>query len=67
MNDKAAYIAKYSKFLEDPTINNRTINVNEEIAGSISKFILQGDAEITYWIDKKHWGQGLPQLHSASF
>lgn len=27
--------------------------------GSIAKFETQGDAEITYWIDKNVWGQGI--------
>lgn len=58
-NDKTAYIEKMSRHLADPTINNRTITVNNEIAGSIAKFILDGHAEITYWIDRKHWGQGI--------
>ena len=58
-NDKAAYIEKYSKFLTDPTINMQTIKVNDVIAGSISKFVMENDAEITYWIDRKFWGQGI--------
>ncbi|HKX84343.1 MAG TPA: GNAT family protein [Pyrinomonadaceae bacterium] len=57
--DKAAYIEKYSKHLADPTINNRTIKANGEIVGSIAKFVRENDAEITYWIDKKYWGQGI--------
>ena len=58
-NNKTAYIEKYSKFLNDPTINMRTIKVNNEIAGSIAKFIMEGEAGITYWIDKKFWGKGI--------
>lgn len=58
-NDKAAYIGKYTKFLTDPTINMCTIKVNGEIAGSISKFVMEDEAEITYWIDRKFWGQGI--------
>ncbi len=57
--DKAAYIEKYSKFLLDPTINNQTILVDGIIAGSIAKFIIQGDTEITYWIDTSFWGRGI--------
>ena len=56
-NNEAAYIEKYTKFLTDPTINMRTIKVNDEIAGSIAKFIRENDAEITYWIDRKFWGR----------
>ncbi len=57
--DKKAYIDKYTKLLGDPTINNQTIFVNNVIAGSVAKFIMHGDIEITYWIDKQFWGKGL--------
>lgn len=57
--DKEAYIAKHTPFLSDPTKTTRTILVNGNIAGSISKFVMQGDAEITYWMDKQYWGKGI--------
>jgi [ribosomal protein S5]-alanine N-acetyltransferase len=57
--DKTAYLQKYSKFLNDPSINMCTIMVDNIIAGSIAKFEMEGDAEITYWIDKKFWGKGV--------
>jgi RimJ/RimL family protein N-acetyltransferase len=37
----------------------QTIFVDQIIAGSISKFEMEGEAEITYWIDKKFWGKGV--------
>jgi ribosomal-protein-alanine N-acetyltransferase len=58
-NDKTAYIEKYTKFLTDPTINMQTIKVNDVIAGSIAKFEMEGEAEITYWIDKNFWGKAV--------
>lgn len=58
-NDKTAYLEKYAKHLADPTINNQTIKVNGVIVGSIAKFVMEDEAEITYWIDKKYWGQGI--------
>lgn len=57
--DKAAYIAKYTKLLNDTTVNNQTIVVDELIVGSIAKFVMEGDAEVTYWIDSKYWGKGI--------
>jgi len=57
--DKAAYLAKHTKFLSDPTINNQTILVDHVIVGSVAKFVMEGEAEITYWLDKKFWGQGI--------
>lgn len=58
-SDKDAYISKYTKLLTDPSVNNQTILVNDIIVGSIAKFVMDGHAEITYWIDKKYWGQGI--------
>src|SRR4030095_16257420 len=57
--DKTAYLQKYTKFLYDPEKNHQTIIVGNTIAGSISKFEIEGKAEITYWIDKRFWGKGV--------
>ena len=57
--DKTAYINKYTKLLSDPTVNNQTIILDNTIVGSIAKFVMHGDTEITYWIDKQFWGQGI--------
>ena len=65
--DKTAYIEKYSKFLTDPTINNRTIKVYGEVVGSVAKFVMNDEAGITYWIDKKFWGQGIATAALKAF
>lgn len=57
--DKSAYINKHTKLLNDPTVNNQTIIFDNTIVGSIAKFIMEGDTEITYLIDRKFWGQGI--------
>ena len=57
--NKEAYIEKYSRFLKDPAIHMRTILAGDVIVGSVSKFIMEGDNEITYWIDRKYWGRGI--------
>ena len=57
--DKSAYIDKFTKLLKDPTVNNQTIILDNIIVGSIAKFIMEGNTEITYWIDRKYWGQGI--------
>ena len=65
--DKATYLAKYGRLLNDPTVNNQTILVGDTIAGSIAKFEIGGDAEITYWIDRRFWGQGIATAALRSF
>ena len=57
--DQSAYVAKYTKHLHDPTINMQTILVEGVIAGSMAKFEMAGDAEITYWLDRSCWGEGI--------
>lgn len=57
--DKTAYINKYTKLLEDPTVNNQTILLGNVIVGSIARFEMEGNIEITYWIDRTFWGQGI--------
>lgn len=58
-SDKNAYIEKYTRHINDPSINMRTIKINDVIVGSIAKFMMDNEAEITYWLDKKFWGQGI--------
>jgi len=57
--DKSAYLIKYTRLLNDPTVNNQTIIADNVIVGSVAKFEMHGDAEITYWIDRKFWGKGI--------
>lgn len=58
-DNKAAYINKYTSFLENPTINNQTIWFENTIVGSVAKFIMDDKTEVTYWIDRKYWGKGI--------
>lgn len=65
--DKAAYLNKYTKLLSEPTVHMRTIIVDNVIAGSISKFEREGDAEITYWIDRGFWSKGVATAALKNF
>ena len=67
ISDKVAYLEKYTKHLADPTITMRTIKANDEIVGSVAKYMMEGDAEITYGIDKKYWRQGIATTALADF
>ena len=65
--DKAAYFEKFTRLLQDPTIHMQTILVGDAIVGSVAKFIMEGDAEITYWIDKNFWGKGVATAALSHF
>ena len=57
--NEVAYLEKYTRFLNDPTITMLTIRADGIIAGSVAKFVIDNEAEVTYWIDKKYWGKGI--------
>ncbi len=57
--DRDAYFQKFAVILKDAVINMQTILVDETIAGSLAKFEIEGEAEITYWINRKFWGKGI--------
>jgi RimJ/RimL family protein N-acetyltransferase len=65
--DKEAYITKYSKFLSDPDILMCTIRLKGLVIGSISKYVMFEENEITYWIDKDYWGKGIASLALNEF
>ena len=65
--NRKAYVEKFTRFLHNPTINTQTILVDETIAGSMAKFEMEGNAEITYWLDRKFWGQGIATTALAEF
>jgi len=65
--DRSAYLNKHTQLLNEPTVNNQTIIVNNAIVGSIAKFEIAGEAEITYWIDRNFWGQGIATKALSTF
>ncbi|MBJ6109702.1 GNAT family N-acetyltransferase [Hymenobacter sp. BT523] len=66
-SDRAAYFEKYTRHLNDPSINTQAILVDGCLVGSIAKFEIAGDAEITYWLDRSHWGQGVATAALTAF
>lgn len=65
--DRSAYLNKHTQLLNEPTVNNQTIIVNNAIVGSIAKFEIAGEAEITYWIDRNFWVQGIATKALSTF
>jgi RimJ/RimL family protein N-acetyltransferase len=37
----------------------RAVTRDGHLVGSIASFVIDGDTEITYWIDRSAWGQGI--------
>ena len=57
--DKIAYLEKYTKLLYNPTVNMQTILADNNVVGTVTKFEINDEAEIAFWIDKPYWGKGI--------
>jgi RimJ/RimL family protein N-acetyltransferase len=57
--DRDAFDEHWARIFGDDTIVKRTIVDDERVAGYISTFQREGDREISYWIGKAHWGNGI--------
>ena len=66
-SDQEAFRAKWARILADPAIRAQTILADGRVAGHISKYILGGEPEITYWLGREFWGQGIASRALALF
>ncbi|MBT2623701.1 GNAT family N-acetyltransferase [Chryseobacterium sp. ISL-6] len=57
--DRIAYLEKYTKLLYNPTVNMQTIVVDNTVVGTVTKFEINDEAEVAFWIDKPFWGQSV--------
>lgn len=46
--DKTAYLEKYTKLLHNPTVNMQTIVACDRVIGTVTKFEIEGDAEVAF-------------------
>ena len=58
-NDREAFDAHMSKVRTSPDVNLRAVTRDGRLVGSIASFVIEGDTEVTYWIDRSVWGQGI--------
>ena len=54
-----AFMAHWHKILADDTTINKAIIFNKQVAGSIASYEDEGKPEVTYWLGKEYWGQGI--------
>jgi len=65
--DKAAYMAKWTALLSGNEVVACTIVVDGEIAGTVGSYPMEGEWQITYWIDKAYWGRGIATAAAKAF
>ena len=58
-SDRAAFDEHYRRIRNDPDVILRAIDDGGGLVGTIGSFTMDGDREVTYWIDPSRWGEGL--------
>jgi RimJ/RimL family protein N-acetyltransferase len=58
-DDRAAFDAHMAKVRTSPDVTSRAITVDGRLVGSIASFVIEGDTEVTYWIERSCWGRGI--------
>jgi RimJ/RimL family protein N-acetyltransferase len=66
-DDRSAFDAHMSRLRSSPDMVLRAVTRDGHLVGSIGSFIIEGDTEITYWIDRSVWGQGVASQALALF
>lgn len=57
--DRAQFDGHWAKILADPTVLARTVLADGEVVGNVGVFGPPDEREVTYWIDRAHWGRGI--------
>ena len=56
---REAFDAHWPKALSDPRATARAILLDGNMVGYVSRFPLDGEDHVGYWIDRAHWGMGI--------
>jgi RimJ/RimL family protein N-acetyltransferase len=58
-SDRSAFDAHMAKIMSSPENRLRAIIRDSRLVGTISSYVSEGVTEVTYWIDRAYWGQGI--------
>lgn len=58
-NDRSAFDAHMAKVMSSSENTVRAITRDSRFVGTIASYVSEGSTEVTYWIDRSCWGQGI--------
>jgi RimJ/RimL family protein N-acetyltransferase len=65
--DREAFVAHWTKILDDPTMIARAVVADGDLAGNIGSWSAQGVRLVGYWIGREHWGRGIATAALTAF
>jgi len=57
--DRSAFLERTARLRADASVSHRVIDVDGTVAGTIGSFRIDDELEVTYWVDRRHWGKGI--------
>ena len=66
-SDRAAFDRHYERIRTDPSLTLLAIEVDGAFAGTIGGYPMEGEREVTYWIDPARWGHGIASAALEAF
>ncbi|KUJ40860.1 GNAT family N-acetyltransferase [Streptomyces sp. NPDC093228] len=57
--DRAGFDAHWARTRTSPGVDVRTVLADGDVVGSAAVYGEAGEREVTYWIDRAHWGRGI--------
>lgn len=57
--DRVLFDHHWAKIRADPTIVHRTVLADDVVVGHAAVYGPPEEREVTYWIDRSHWGRGI--------
>lgn len=66
-SDRAAFDAHHRRVRSDPANTLLAVDAGHVLVGTVSSFTIEGDREVSYWIDPARWGEGLASAALGEF
>ena len=66
-SNRAAFDVHYQRIRNDPTVTLRAVDDDNGLVGTVASFMMEGDREVSYWIDPARWGEGLASTAPGEF
>src|SRR5262245_49168526 len=65
--DRDAFERRWARLQADESVLNRAIVADGEVAGTIGSWGDPDEREVTYWIGRSYWGEGIATCALSAF
>lgn len=65
--DRDSFMAHWAGILRDDSVMAKTVLFDEQVAGNVVSFDMEGQRLVGYWIGKRHWGKGVATRALSAF